>query len=490
MLATLLVLFAQEIPSTRWERPVHRPPSVHSFEREGKTWYSVHANNASAKAVLEELGRVSRHTVDGLDHLRDLGALVTVELQSRPLDQVLEYTLGGLGLAYQIDDDTIRIVDGNAIDPELRLDLASAAWMRASMRFPDHPSAPQARLSLGEIAERRGLASAARNHYLSLVDDYPESPIVGEAYMRAGRLFASQGQWAEAARLFRTLASLEGAWDYHAPARLEWAGAMIAQGDAQSALYMLTALDSNYPTDDPTEITARRLVRARAYNARQRYMEALRELDLLDGRFDQLAARQALSIRADALEGIGMQGEAARAWLLYATESEGPDQAFAYRSAARLALESGDELGVLFIVRQAGANEVDVALEDVEQEARRRLGLEVAEEEPDLDARITEIEALVEAGEHASARELLKPIYLAHGALEEALGARVVVAWARCLAANEGVESAIGLLGGLRREYEDLEARRTIDIGAARLFESVGRYEEAIDAYQGRYAAP
>ena len=74
MFAALLLAFLQEIPSTRWQQPVHAPPSVHSFEREGKSWFSVRANNSSVGSLLAELGPESHHLSDvpledaGFDH--------------------------------------------------------------------------------------------------------------------------------------------------------------------------------------------------------------------------------------------------------------------------------------------------------------------------------------------------------------------------------------------------------------------------------------
>jgi tetratricopeptide (TPR) repeat protein len=365
---------AQEIHDGNLVRPLR----VGAESIEGRLWFSVQAQNASALGVVREIARLSGRDVTGLDAL-DEPALVTVDLVDRPLDQVLEFTLGSLGLRADLSRTTIEIVSDRPKTADEHLDLAAAAWLRAWSRFPDHMDAPQARLAQAEIAEMRGLSSAARSSYLTLAEDYPSSAVVGEAYMRAGRISGQLGQWAEASRLFRTLSNLDAGSEYHAAARLEWARAMVAQGDPQAALYMLSALATNYPTTDVTELTGRRLVKARALNARELFMEALTELDRADPNFDDFGRWEALHIRALALEGVGLPGDAARAWLLYAGEANGNDRAHAYHEAARLSLAADDELAVLFVIRQAEIAGVTTGLEAYERDARQKLGLAVSD---------------------------------------------------------------------------------------------------------------
>ena len=306
--------------------------------------------------------------------------------------------------------------------------------------------------------------------------------------MRAGRISASLGQWGEAARLFRTLANSDVAEEYHASARLEWARAMISQGDAQAALYMLSALETNYPATDTTQRTARRLVRARAYNESGRFMEALEEIDLADGTFDAFGAWEALFIRAVALEGIGLPGEAARAWLLYAGEAQGHERARAYEEAARLSIEAEDELAALFVVQQAKLAGVAEGLGRFERQARERLGLTIEEEAESIQDRVAKAERWIEEGEVARASAVLQSLFLARGALDEETDARVCVGWAQCIENAIGLEAAIDILTEVRPSFASAEARRRIDIGAATLFEQAGRFEAAIEAYQGRYS--
>ena len=466
-----------------------RPGKVSAISKEGRLWFTVQAQNASALGVMREIARLSNRDLLGRTYLQQ-PTLVTVELIDRPLDQVLEFTLGSLGLRYELRRQTITILGDVPATQDEQFDLAAANWTRAAMRFPDHPFAAEARLAQGEISELRGLASAARNMYLSLTEDYPNASVVGEAYMRAGRISSQLGQWGEASRLFRTLATLSVAGEYHASARLEWARAMIAQGDPQAALYMLSALDTNYPAVDVTEATARRLVKARALNERGRFMEALEQIDDADPNFDDFGRWEALYIRAIGLEGIGRPGDAARAWLLYSNEAKGHDLALAYKEAARLSLEADDELATLFVVRRAELAGLSSGLEVYEHEARRRLGFENEKEPSTIADRIDEAEVVLRS-DPTKATELVRSLYLARGALpDEETDARVCAVWARCLEATSGLAAAIEVLTEVRPSFESDAMRRVIDITAANLFEKTNRFDDAISAYQGTYAQP
>ena len=72
-------------------------------------------------------------------------------------------------------------------------------------------------------------------------------------------------------------------------------------------------------------------------------------------------------------EGLGMTGEAGRAWLIYARGAELPDHAEAIERAVRLGLEGSDELAVIFAAAQARTPELRERLVPYVREARRRL---------------------------------------------------------------------------------------------------------------------
>ena len=480
-LALVLLLAAPSVPAGAPEI------SVTAEQIEGQQWWTVRAREASLEKVLREIGTRSGRAVEGLATL-ERPALVTVELTRRPLEQVLDYVLGSVGLRFELRRGTITVVAGEASRDEL-LDLASASWLRARTRFPDAPEAPSARLAEAELAERRGNLGAARDHYQSLVESYPLAREVTEAYFRSGRILERLGRWSDASLQFRTLANHPEASAWQSAARLELARCTVELGDPQSALHILTALESAHPSADETERSARILVEAHALNARGRFMEALRALDAVGTRLDPLAEREALRVRAVALEGIGLPGEAGRAWLLYAHEALLPERAAAYEHAARLALVADDELGALFVCEEAARAGLDGELGRYRREARQRLGFDApaAAGPRSTSERLAHAEELVDGEDFAGALPELEALFAARGALDDPDAARVAVSLARCLERSESLDAALATLAAARADLASLQARARLDVAAAKLLESHELFERAIDAYRGEY---
>ena len=459
---------------------------------EGRQWWSVRAEDSGLLGVLEQIARKSGRYLEGYEAIGS-SAIVTVELVHRPLDQVLEYMLGSVGLSFELRRDTLIILsaDVERMDRDELLDQVAFSWLRATTRFPGHPAAPGARLAQGELSELRGNLGAARNHYQTLVEDYPDSPEVAEATMRTGRILKELGFWSQAAVQYRTLANLDEASEYHAAARLELARCTIQLGDPQSALHMLEALELAYPSSERTEETARLLVRAEALNARERYMEALRHLDRADSDLDPLVRQDALRIRAVALEGVGLPGESGRAWLLYSEEAQRTERAKALEHAARLALEADDEMGTLFVCRRAKEEGLGARFQRYELEARRRLGFDEVEHalQERHSQQIEQAEAWIGAGEIGRAAEILQPLYLGRTTLDPVDATRVCVGWAACVEERQGIEEALQLLAEVRDSFETIELRSRIDVGAAKLLEKNDMFDRAVDAYSGAYGA-
>jgi len=218
-------------------------------------------------------------------------------------------------------------------------------------------------------------------------------------------------------------------------------------------------------------------------------MEALQAIDGADGDLDQTGSWEALEIRALALDGIGLPGEAARAWLLYAEGATGVEQVVAFEHAARLSLEAGDELATLFIVRRAETLGANDGLAPYATEARERLGFTTTNpaDAQGVLARLEQAELWLDEDEPGRACSTFEALYLGRGALDEVTKARVCVGWARCVATRQGLEAAVGTLSEIRRSLQSFEARRRLDLGTARLFEAHDLDERAIDAYEGRY---
>ena len=463
---------------------------IDSETQDGIRWWTVRVNQVPVDRFLYLLGNRAGMEVEGLATI-DLKALVTVDLRDRPLEHVLEFALGSVGLDYQLRRDTIEVLrrteqDVPAIEVVTR---ASLAWLAATTRFPDHPSAPVARLAQGEIAELRGDLTTAQSLYLSIPADYPASQSAIEATMRAGRVLGRLGHWSEASTQFRSLTKDPDAVEYHAAARLEIARCSVYLGDPQSALYVLESLDDDYPTKDPVQSTGRLLVRAMALNSMGRYVEAMRELDAAGPQLDPLGGSEAFLVRAEALEGLQLYTEAGLAWVQYSRQVDGPERMRGLREAARLALEGGDEMGALFVCREADRLGFGEALEDLRQESRRRLGLEedTVPDEVSLSDRLSLAESWLDQGDINRAAPVLESMFLGKGALTPEAAVRVTIGWARCVEARQGLASAIRLLAEARPTAPAIELKARLDVAAADLFEKYHRYEEAIEAYRGNY---
>lgn len=463
---------------------------IESRLEDGLQWWTVRVHQVPVDRFLYQLGNRASMSIEGLATL-SLNALVTVDLQDRPLEHVLEFALGSVGLNYQLRRDTIEILqdEDDVIPAGDAMTRASLAWLAATTRFPDHASAPVARLAQGEIAELRGDLSTAQSLYLSIPADYPESLSAIEATMRGGRALARMQRWSEASTQFRSLTKDPDAAEYHAGARLEIARCAVHLGDPQSALYVLESLDDDYPTTDLVERTGRLIVRAMALNAMGRYTEAMRELDAAGSQLDPLGGSDAFLVRAEALEGLQLHVEAGQAWIQYSREVEGPERTRALREAARLALDGGDEMGALFVWREADRIGLGPELEDLRQEARRRLGLteDIVPEDVAVTDRVTLAEGWLDAGAVERATPVFESLYLGRSALAPEEAVRVTIGWARCIEARQSLSSAIRVLAEARPNAPAIELKARLDVAAADLFEKHGRYDEAIDAYKGSY---
>jgi hypothetical protein len=455
--------------------------------KEGSRW-SVLCEQAPLDELVRALAKRAGLALEQSE-LLPVGAEVSIELERRPLEQVLAIVLGTHGLRHELARGTLRILPPTS-DPTELLRLAQDAWRTVEAKGEaegDPHAATRSRLAQGNIAEVRGDLEGAYRVYSELAAESP-SEDSAEATFRAGRILERLGHWAEAAQHFRTLASLEEARRFHSKARLELARASIELGDAKSALHLLNFLDANYATDDEIELAERRLVRARACNATHDYVEALRTLEEGEVVTAALAEARSLAIRAEAFEGLGFEAEAARAWLIFAREAAtAEERASAFEKAAALSLAAGDELGTLFVCREAAKAGADEGLGSFAHSARLRLGLDEEEPPTTIQERLDLAESLLARDERQEAAELFEGLYLARGALSEPDQARVLAGWSRILLDRVGLEAALDVLSKARASFEDPTAARTLDLAAAALLESEGRFDDAAEAYRGDY---
>lgn len=454
--------------------------------RDGPRW-SVLCEEAPLDEFLRALAKKSGLALEGSE-LVPLGARVSVDLDRRPFEQVLSFILGSQGLRHELTRGTLRLFPATD-DPAELLRLAQEAWRTVEAEGTaegDEQAAGRAKLAQGNLAEVRGDLEGAYRVYAELAEEDGGESV--EATFRAGRVLERLGHWAEAAQHFRTLASREDARTFHARARLELARVSIELGDAKSALHVLNFLEANFVTTDPAELAERRLVRARACNATHEYIEALRTLEEGEVVAAPESEARSLEIRAVAFEGLGYEVEAARSWLIFAREAAGSEERdAAFARAAELSLRAGDELGTLFICREAARAGADEGLGPSLRAARLRLGLDEEDAPTTIQERLELAEALLAREDLRKAGELFEGLYLARGALSEPDQARVLAGWSRVLLDRSGLEPALDVLAKARADFEDPMAAQALDLAAAALLESEGRYEEAAEAYRGNY---
>jgi len=462
---------------------------------EGPALCTIVANGVAVDRVIEDLA-IELSRVQGGRNIEVQGfpanrrsAIVTVELRDRPVPLALEYVLGSVGLDFVLRPDAISVFVPPVVGASELHEQAMLGYLQATSRFPDHPSAPQARIFQGLAEEQRGNLSAAVSHYEAVHENYRQSELVHEATWRTGKVFQAMGNWSEANLEFRSLANQPGN-PYESDARVEMARCSIELGDALRATHILSALDNLDPQPLTEQHIKRELVRARAFTAIDKPMSALRALrGILAEELGLEDRRQVFLVQAQAFEGLGMPAEAALAWQAVAQEATEPMRSSAFANAARLSLDAGQELNALLLHEEAQVLGIERATEPFAAEAKQRLGLatgEPVEVETPVDA-LGRAQALIAAGDFASATHLLEPIFTNRGQLGAEKVTELYTLWALVVDRRRGLDAAIRMLRTARPSLEDLNHRRQLDITAAELFEQYKLYDQAVDAYEGRY---
>ena len=184
-----------------------------------------------------------------------------------------------------------------------------------------------------------------------------------------------------------------------------------------------------------------------------------------------------------------MPGDAARAWIAYSRDARPEERERALEQAARLSLEADDELGTLFVCREAGRLGIEGGFPTYLRKARQALGFAIAGDArgAGIVERIEHGEALLAEDEPDIAYPLFEDLFVGRRGLSEVEAARVADGWATCLAHRDGIEPAVAVLSNERSRYQSIEARKCLDLAAAHLLEEAGLLERAVDAYQGNY---
>ena len=455
---------------------------------DGELLVSVVARDIPIDQVTAALAREAGLTVNGFDASRRQ-PLVAIELRQRPLDMVLEYVLGSVGLEFERAGTTLSV---HAHDGERTalLRRAQVAYARATNSYPNSERAPAARLAQGELAETEGDLSTALNLYQLIPANYPSSGEVAAAYYHSARIGEALGNWRDAVQNYDRLSGLTTPHTFHAEQRLGRARCDIALGDPIGAIYKLKTHDLNQPPANAADRAARSLVRAAAHNALREYAAALVDLDEIDQLNSALVAstqyQRATSI---ALEGLGLYAPAGRSWLAYAKLTSGFERQTAMEMAIELFLQAGDEVNALFAVRLAEDLFSSEKLGLLKAQVLERLGLDhLQAEAPKTTAeRLARAEAAWNNGDVGGAYAELRPLMNTPALLSDAERARAAGLWARCLDQLEGLKSAMTFLRGARPKLSSLENRAQLDLTAASLFEGRELFDEAVDAYGGIY---
>jgi tetratricopeptide (TPR) repeat protein len=493
MIAACVLALAACLPVQRNAKPHDDQQIFVSItESDGDTLCTVRAHDAPLGELLRELAARSKLTFGEVgDSWNKL--LVNVDLDARPLRQALGFILGSVDVRFAIHGDALLLIpaelDAQASADDLD-DQALAGYLRVLREFPDHALAADAEKIQADIEEHRGRYAAARTLREAFLEHHVESPLLPEVLAGLARLQMRDEHWDEAAPHLLHLLRLTSQPALAVPARVDLIRCMSHTGDSARALDMLERLESSTPAADFDHAVERRLLRARCLATLGSGKEALDILTALEGSPSVLTARvEVLEIRAIACESIGQRAQAAQAWLAISRAVEGEPRTHALERAAQLALDDGDELGALFVDKLASHDSIaSEQLANVANSARTRLALGSADLDPAaLRRRVEEAERLVATGLNTQAFDLLRPVAKLSHALDPQMRVKFSLAYARALAAEIGLESALASLRDALPTITDAESRRQVYVLAGELLERNNHLDEAIEAYQGRF---
>lgn len=457
--------------------------------RDGRWWCSLEAQRANLRDVLRSLSLKLGVHVEGLDVVAPEQE-VTAQLDDRELHEVLARVLGAVGLEAELRTNVLRVaaVDfDHASADELR-DLAVATYLTAQRRWPDHPSAVDAKLAQAAIEETRGNVPAAIAHLEAAIQRHRNSDKLPDALMHSAELLATQHEWASVVARLSELLRLDRRHGFEIPARLLLARAYAMLDDHEHAFFMLDVVDTYQPASEPSEIQRRQLIRARAELAAGDTTAAAATLDYVErlGQRDEFVL-ELLELHARVVERSASPAEASEAWLRYGRAAQGTDRTLAFTQAARLALEAGDELGAMFISRLADAERTDETALEIRQRAAKELGIEeLLRPSDEHTEKIDRARRLIAGGAARDALGVLKPLFDARKDLEEQPLLELLELYARALAEAKSVDSAIDALRTVVPELHSADARRAVYVLAGELYEAHDRLDDAVEAYQGR----
>ena len=466
-------------------------PTIELSRVEGENRCTLIFEDMSLRAVLSEVTSQLGIELEGFNGVQR-NVLVTADLRNRQLRESLEYLLGSVGLRYTLRTTALTVLefDDAEIPRSQHLQLASAAYFRAQNRFPGHELAPQARINQGRIERERKNWVGALEHYQEVRENYATSVKVPEAIYFAGLMHIMLDEWSEASLTFRELINMQDEHDFRVEGMKGLTRSLIELRDEDTALHTLDIINKRFPATASGDRRERLFLRADALAGVDDFISCLRILEKLQSSaLNEVELLKVHELRARSFEGLDLHSEAGRSWLLFAQGALGAEKQAALIKAAQLALESGDELAVLFIGSTVESDELRESIAPFIREANVRMGLSNlgSLESLNSEERITLAERHIGVQRYDDAELALTDVLSKRDELPGNLRFRFAIAWTSVLENTGTYEEAIAFLSSERPFTEKLSDRGQLDIRAAAIFERNGFPEKGIAAFGGNY---
>ncbi|MEO6711173.1 MAG: tetratricopeptide repeat protein, partial [Planctomycetota bacterium] len=454
---------------------------ISTVQRE-KDWFcSISAPRAPLNGLVEQLTRSMQIEVEGLDLISPT-ALVTVELRDRPAEQVLEWMLGSAGLRAHWRTGAVQIRPLTPASPtpdELR-DCALASYSAALRSFPDASAGAAAAFSKASIYEHRGDVDQAIASFDSLVRAYPQSTQAPEALIRSARQLYLRGDYAAAGAHYADLLRISANGPLVLEARVGFASSLAHQGEHQSALRLLAALDTTNPALTRLDLHRRLLIRARAVLGEGNASGARRLLaESQNGGLEAEFEAEYCELSALALPGDAPPEYGAVVWMDHARHATGSARENAAGEAARLTRLAGDELGALWIDRWAKLNDGGDATTEHANAAREALGLDPQSLHTNpAEDRLARAERLMHARLWTEGHSAFLAVRESAPPMGDAQRTRLYVGLARCLDGQDRADDAITMLREGLELVSEADHRREFYVCAATIFEAHARVDD------------
>jgi hypothetical protein len=469
-------------------------------DAEGDVRVTLVATQASFRRIVEHIGRSLGRDVLGFEALsRD--AAVTTKLDGQALEDALSWIGGSVGLFVRVGPRGIEVQEDLPPYPT-RADLykrANETLWRAILDHPKSTQAPRAAWLRADIeASTSGRALQSARTYDALVDDYPDSDLVPEALLEAGKQYGRADQWETAIDRFDDLASYRTPHRFGVEARRRLAEAHtyvaeaaknpdVARENARRALLVLDSLDDGAPAIDAAARRDRLVVRARAYSLVGDPLNALRTIDLA-ATYSAYGDRdpELMQLRANALDRAGQFQDAFLAWLQTAENATDEARGEAYRRAARSANSAGAHLAAHATWKTAENEGLGRFVQGENNRALMSLGLEpeVSTVLGDRD-RIAQGERYHASRRYQEAVDMLRPVFDRRFGMDREERQRLSLTYARSLERAQRLDEAIHVLRTSAQEAEFSADRQALYQAASTLYERNNDLERAIAALNG-----